>query len=126
MPIRIEGEIPAEKIGLVVLHQLDEVEIEALPKDLPNEFVIDGSKLAELHDKIIVADLSVPSGVTILTAQEQPIATVTETKAQMSEDTAEEAAEVQLDAEGNPIEPESAEGGETPAAENAADQKTEE
>jgi large subunit ribosomal protein L25 len=105
VPVRIEGEIPAEKMGLVVLHQLDEVEVEALPKDLPDQFVVDGAKLAELHDKITVGDLSAPAGVTILTDPEHPIATVVETKAQMSEE--EEAGPVvgEVDAEGNPIEP---------------------
>lgn len=92
IPVHIEGEIPAEKIGLVVLHQLDTIEVEALPKDLPDEIKIDGSLLAELHDKITVGQLSVPAGVTILTDAEQPVATVVETKAQMSEE-AEEPAE---------------------------------
>lgn len=92
VPVRIEGDLPAEKIGLVVLHQLDTVEVEALPKDLPDEIVISGESLAELHDKITVADLPVPSGVTILTEEDHPIATVVETKAQMSEES-EEAAE---------------------------------
>ncbi|HSX17754.1 MAG TPA: 50S ribosomal protein L25 [Candidatus Saccharimonadales bacterium] len=86
VPIHLEGEIPAEKVGLMVLHQLDAVEIEALPANLPDELVADASKLAELHDKIIVADLVVPEGVTILTDPEHPIATVVETKAMISED----------------------------------------
>jgi len=93
VPVHIEGEIPAEKIGLVVLHQLDAVEVEALPKDLPDEFVVDGAKLAELHDKITVADLIVPSGVTILTDPEHPLASVVETKAQISEEEEAEAEE---------------------------------
>lgn len=88
IPIRLEGEIPAEKIGLMLLHQLDHVEVEALPKDLPDELVIDGSKLAELHDKVTVADLTVPEGVTLLVDMEHPIATVVETRAQIAEDEA--------------------------------------
>jgi large subunit ribosomal protein L25 len=111
VPVRIEGEIPAEKMGLVVLHQLDEVEVEALPKDLPDQFVVEGAKLAELHDKITVGDLSVPAGVIILTDPEHPIATVVETKAQMSEEEA-EPVEGEVDAEGNPIEPAEGEGAE--------------
>jgi large subunit ribosomal protein L25 len=103
VPVHIEGDMPAERIGLVVLHQLDTVEVEALPKDLPSEFIIDGAKLAELHDKIMVSDLVAPAGVTILTDPEHPIATVVETKAQMSEEEA-EPAEGEVDAEGNPVE----------------------
>lgn len=86
VPIRMEGEIPAEKIGLMVLTQLDEVEIEALPRNLPDELVVDATKLVELHSKITVADIQVPEGVTILTSPDHPIATVVETKAQISEE----------------------------------------
>jgi hypothetical protein len=74
VPIRVEGDIPAEKVGLMTLHQLDTVEIEALPRNLPDELVVSAEKLVELHDKITVADLVVPDGVTILTELDHPIA----------------------------------------------------
>lgn len=86
VPIHLEGEIPAEKVGLMVLHQLDEVEIEALPANLPDELKVDAAKLVELGDKITVGDLEVPEGVTILTEADHPIATVVETKAMMAEE----------------------------------------
>lgn len=86
VPIRIEGDIPAEKVGLMVLHQLDSVEIEALPKNLPDELVVSAESLVELHDKITVADLQVPTGVTILTEEDHPIATVVETRAMMADE----------------------------------------
>lgn len=101
VPIHLEGDIPAEKIGLMVLHQLDHVNVEALPKDLPDELSVDASKLAELHDKITVADLVVPAGVTVLTELDHPIAVVVETKAQISEEElAAEAAEAEAAEEG--------------------------
>lgn len=107
VPIHMEGEIPAEKAGLMVLRQLDHVEIEALPKDLPDQLAVDATRLVELHDKITVADLAVPEGVTILTESEHPIAMVVETKAQISE---EETAEDDEATEGE----ETAEGDEAP------------
>jgi len=90
IPVRVEGDIPAEKVGLMVLHQLDTVQVEALPRDLPDELFVDGEKLAELHDKLTVGDIKAPKGVTILTDPEHPIATVVETKAMMSDEAAEE------------------------------------
>ena len=96
VPVRLEGEIPAEQIGLIILTQLDHVEVEALPQKLPDELVVDATGLAELHDKIIVADLPVPEGVTILTDAEHPIATVAEPRAMVAE---EEAAEEEVEAE---------------------------
>lgn len=116
IPIHLEGEIPAEKMGLVVLHQLDTVSIEALPKDLPDEIKIDATGLVEIHDKITVADLAVPSGVTILTELDHPIATVVETKAQISE---EAEAETEETAEGEVAE------GEEKAEQAELDTKTE-
>jgi large subunit ribosomal protein L25 len=86
VPIRLEGDAPAEKVGLIILHQLDAVEIEALPKNLPDELVISAESLIELHDKITVADLTIPEGVTLLTDPEHPIATVAETRAQVAEE----------------------------------------
>ena len=99
VPIRLEGEIPAERVGLMVLHQLDTVQIEAFPRNLPDEIVVDVTSLAELHDKITVEDLQVPEGVTILTELDHPIATVVETKAQISEE-AETETEGEVAAEG--------------------------
>lgn len=93
VPIHLEGEIPAEKVGLMVLHQLDAVAIEALPKDLIDEIKVDATKLVEIGDQISVADLQVPEGVTILTELDHPIARVVETKAMMAEEEAEEAEE---------------------------------
>ena len=87
-----DAEIPAEKAGLMVIRGLDVVEIEALPKDLIDEIVIDPSGLTEIGDKLTVADLKVPAGITIITEPEHTIATVEETKAQMSEEAEEEAA----------------------------------
>lgn len=114
VPIHLEGEIPAEKVGLMVLHQLDSVEVEALPKDLVDELVVDATKLAEIGDQITVADIQVPDGVTILTEPDHPIARVVETKAMMAEEEVEEA-EAEEAAEGEEAEA-PAEGESTEAA----------
>mgnify|MGYP001579460019 CR=1 FL=1 len=93
IPVHLEGEIPAEKAGLMVIRQLDNVDIEAFPRDLVDELKVDVSSLAEIGDRVTVADIKVPSGVTILTEAEHPIATVEETKEQISEAAEEETVE---------------------------------
>lgn len=124
VPIRLVGEIPAEKVGLMLITQLDSVEIEAFPKDLVDELTVDATGLAEIGDKIHVSDIVVPPGVVILTEAEHPIATIEETKAQISEE--EETTEGEEGAEGEEgVEGEAGEG-ETPASEGGAAQKTEE
>lgn len=72
---------PAERIGLIVLSQLDEVEVKAFPKDLPNEIFFDAEKLVAVGDQITVADLDVPAGVEIVTDGEHVVATVFEPSA---------------------------------------------
>lgn len=93
VPVHITGEIPAVKLGLMLITNLDAVEIEALPKDLVDELEIDGSSLAEIGDKITVSQIKVPNGVTILSDPEHPVATIEETKEQISEAAEEETPE---------------------------------
>lgn len=92
IPIRIEGEIPAERVGLIVLHTLDHLIIEALPKDLVDVLVVDGSSLAEEGDKLHVSDIKIPTGITVINEPEQTIATVEAPRAVVAEEAAEEEA----------------------------------
>jgi large subunit ribosomal protein L25 len=115
VPIHLEGEIPAEKVGLMLLRQLDTVQIEAFPRNLPDSLKVDASKLVELHDKITVADLEIPEGVIVLTDLEHPIATVAESRAHAAEEAEAEAEEGAESSE------ESAEGEDKEAAQKPAE-----
>ena len=60
VPLEIVGKSPAIEKGEGILVQvLDEVEIEALPADLPEKFTVDISKLERIDDAFTVADLKV-------------------------------------------------------------------
>jgi large subunit ribosomal protein L25 len=106
VPVRIkfdEGNdsSPAERAGLVVLHQLEAVEVEAKPNDLPDVLEFDGEKLAEVGDHATVADLVVPEGVTVKTDPAHPLATVFEPSAlQAANEAAAGATEEETGAEG--------------------------
>ena len=67
IPIVIDGKgsTPAERTGLVVIQTIETVEVSAKPRDLPNELHVDGEKLVKEGDKVLVADLAIPAGVTI-------------------------------------------------------------
>lgn len=109
---------PAERAGLVVLHQLEVVEVEALPKDLPDALFFNGEVLAEVGDHVTVADLVVPSGVTVKTDPSHPLATVFEPSAlQAANDAAGGDAEEEVASE----EGEAAEGEAKPEAEAPAE-----
>ncbi len=72
---------PAERAGLIVLTQLAEVEVKALPKDLPDELFYDAEKLVAVGDHVTVADLVIPSGVVVETEATHAVATVFEPSA---------------------------------------------
>lgn len=97
---KTDAEIPAEKLSLLVLKQLDHVQVKALPKDLPNELVVDPSVLTEVGDSLSVADIIAVNNVEILTDQEQQIAIVEMPKDQIAEANA--AAEALADDAGKP------------------------
>lgn len=68
IPLEFTGEAPAVKEkGAVITKAVSEVEVEALPGDLPHGIAVDISGLAELEQSIYVRDLVVPKNVKILT-----------------------------------------------------------
>lgn len=85
IPLKVVGDAPAEKMSLMVLTQLDTVQVEALPKNLPDELTIDASTLAEVGDNLTVAGIVAPAGVTILTDPTQQIAIVEMPRDQVAE-----------------------------------------
>ncbi|HET7099488.1 MAG TPA: 50S ribosomal protein L25 [Patescibacteria group bacterium] len=58
VPVEVIGEPIAEKQGVgTVVQYLKEVEVEALPTDLPEKFEVDTTELAEVDQAIYVKDL---------------------------------------------------------------------
>ncbi len=72
---------PAERVGLIVLHNMDVVEVEALAKNLPDELYFDAEKLIEVGDHATVGDLLVPDGVEVKADPAQAVSTVYEPSA---------------------------------------------
>lgn len=113
VPVEITGESPAEKSGTgILVQQITEVEVEALPTDLPEAIVVDITKLENVDDAILVRDLMVDkSKVSILTDEENIVVKI-EPPAKEEEIAPPPAA---VGEEGAPVEGGEAEGGETPA-----------
>jgi large subunit ribosomal protein L25 len=67
VPLVFEGEAPAVK-GLdgVLIKNVTELEIEALPKDLPHEIKVDISYLDSFDKHVRIKDLQIPAGVKVL------------------------------------------------------------
>src|SRR3972149_2385455 len=77
-PVELKGESPAEKTSVgTVVQYIDEIEVEALPGDLPEKFVVDVSSLAEVDQAIFVKDLEIEKAkVTVKVAPEEIVVKV--------------------------------------------------
>lgn len=98
VPIKFVGEAEAVKaLGGVLIKVLHELEIEALPKDLPHEIEVDISSLRTFEDKISVADIKLSQGVTMLAEQEAAVVLVEAPRSEEELAAMEQPAEVSLD-----------------------------
>jgi large subunit ribosomal protein L25 len=71
VPVEIIGEAQLIKDGLAVLDtHLDELEVEALPTDIPESIVFDISSLKEVGDHLSASSVALPAGITLLTDPE--------------------------------------------------------
>ena len=98
---KLEVKIPLEFVGVagavkdlggVLVKVMHEMEIEALPKDLPHKLTVDISLLSTFDKVVTAADIKLPAGVTLKVKPEEVIASVYEPKEEV------EAAPVDLSA----------------------------
>ena len=81
IPLEFIGESAAVKtLGGNLVKVLHEVEIEAMPSDLPHNLEVDISTLVDFDSQIHARDIKLPSGVTLKTEADEVIALVTEAK----------------------------------------------
>jgi large subunit ribosomal protein L25 len=108
IPLKLSGEIPAERASLLVLKNLEHIVVEALPGDLIDSVELDASSLKDVGDRLHVSDIKLPSTITLKTDLDQTIALVEMPRDQIAE--ADAALEEQKAAEGAIAEGEEAEG----------------
>jgi len=75
VPVETTGTAKGEKIGGLLDQALYELEVEALPLDLPEKVVVDVSDL-NIHDVIFVKDLNVSDKVKVLTPPDTVVVSV--------------------------------------------------
>ena len=118
---------PGVREGGVLSQPLREIQVEALPLEVPEHIDLDVSHMA-VNETLRIADIPVPDGVTLLDDPETVVATVTApTREVVPEEEAAEGAEVPEGAEVVPGEEAPEGGSEAPAepgAEAAGDQGT--
>ncbi len=112
IPVHLEGTPRGVKAGGVLSQSLQELEIRALPKDIPGHVSIDISNL-EVGESIHVEELAVGESVEVLTDPHRTIASVTAPRALVEDDETAEEGTALLEGEAPALDAE----GEAPTAE---------
>lgn len=98
--ISLIGEAPAvkDKDGVLV-KAMSDIEIEALPTNLPSNLEIDISLIKEIGQSVYVKDIKLPTGVKILVDPETVVATVIEKAAEEAPAPAASVSDVKVETE---------------------------
>lgn len=77
IPLVFEGEAAAVRdLGGTLVKNIHEVEVKALPQNLPHEIKVSIDKLKTFEDSVLIQDLPLPQGVKILKEADEAVAFV--------------------------------------------------
>jgi len=77
IPIEFVGVSPAVRdLSGVMVHLLDEIEVECLPKDLLSHIEVDVSVITEIGGSIAIRDIQIPETIRVLASLDESVATV--------------------------------------------------
>ena len=84
VPIHLHGTAHGVTMGGLLDHALREIEVDCLARSIPDEVVVDVSGL-DVGDSIHVADLTLPDGVELQTAEDLSVVSVVAPRAEVEE-----------------------------------------
>jgi large subunit ribosomal protein L25 len=115
VPLEFEGVSPAVKdLGGTLVKVVYALKIEAMPKDLPHNLVVDISSLATFENQILAKDITLPSGVELKENPEEVVALVSAPREEKEEEVvAPDLTSIELSVEKGKDEEASAEGEDT-------------
>lgn len=86
VPVEFEGVPPAVKeLGGILVKVMHEIEVEALPKDLPHALHADVTTIVDFHTQVTAAEIKLPQGVELVTKPEEIVAMVAAPKEEVEE-----------------------------------------
>jgi large subunit ribosomal protein L25 len=125
VPLEFIGVAPAVKdLGAVLVKVVHEVEIEALPKDLPHKLEVDISGLTTFDSVLTAADIKLPAGVALKVKSDEVIASVYEPKEEVVESAPVDLSAIEVEKKCKEAK-EGAEGGEATAPAEKTEKKEE-
>ncbi|MES2059626.1 MAG: 50S ribosomal protein L25 [Patescibacteria group bacterium] len=87
VPVEFAGIAPAVKeLGGILVKVLHEIEIEAMPKDLPHGLTCDISAIVDFHTHVTAGQIVLPLGVELITDAEEIVAMVAAPKEEKEEE----------------------------------------
>jgi large subunit ribosomal protein L25 len=117
---KVEVSVPLEWKGIskavkdmsgILVKVLHEIEVEALPKDLPHSIAVDISALVDLDAQIFAKDIKLPAGVTLITEPEEVVAAISVAEEEVVEASTVDLGAIEVEKKGKKEE----EGAEAPA-----------
>jgi large subunit ribosomal protein L25 len=89
VPLEFEGVSPAIKdLGGSLVRVLHALKIEAMPKDLPHNIIIDISSLVDFASQVLAKDIKMPSGVELKENPEEVVVLVSAPREEKEEEVA--------------------------------------
>lgn len=120
VPIEFVGVAPAIKdLGGTLVKVLHELEIEALPKDLPHGVKVDISSLATMQSNITAGSIALSAGVVLITKADEIVASIAEPMKEIEEAAPVDLSAIEVEKKGKTDEA----GAEAPAADGKAPAK---
>jgi len=78
VPLVFEGLAPAVKdLGGTLVKEIQQIEVKALPQNLPHEIKVNVESLKTFEDEILIRDINLPEGVKIQRGLDEIVAVVT-------------------------------------------------
>ena len=106
VPVEFEGLAPAIKeLGGILVKVTHELEIEAMPKDLPHNLVADVSTIVDFDTHVTAGDIVLPSGVTLITKADEIVAMVARPKEEVEESTPIDLSSIEVEKKGKEANP---------------------
>lgn len=86
VPVQFKGEVPAVKLGGILVKVMHEIEVQAEPSKLPHAIIVDVSTLIQMDSRIAIKDIVLPAGVSSTEDADETIALIAVPKEEKEEE----------------------------------------
>ncbi len=101
VPVEYVGVSAAVKdMGAILVKVMHEIEVEAMPKDLPHNLEVDISKIVDLDSHVSAGDIKLPHGVLLVTGAEEIVALAKMAKEEVEETTPIDLSSIEVEKKG--------------------------